>query len=108
MSSPVDEPAWRRAIEDVCAELGWKARAQNDRDRTLVICPLPKDKRLAGALFVVAPSLQRLTVSISYRTKVPPGKWGVMAEAAMRINAGLLGGCLEADQRGEVRYRDGL
>jgi hypothetical protein len=106
---PVDEQAWQRAVEHICAELGWKARIQSTDDHKLVMCPLPADDHFSGVLFVLSTVARRLAVYISYRTKASPEHWNAMSEAITRINFGLLGGCLELDpEGGEARYRDGL
>jgi hypothetical protein len=46
---------------------------------------------------------------VVYRTKLLAQYQITMSEAVARINAGLLGGCMEFDfESGEVRYRDGF
>jgi hypothetical protein len=106
---PINEPAWRKAIEQICAELGWKARVQSTEERILIICPLPEDKYFSGVLFVISGVAKRLVVYVAYRKKASSKHWNAMSEAVTRINAGLLSGCLELDpEQGEVRYRDGL
>jgi hypothetical protein len=105
----VDEPGWRRAIDEVCAELGWQLRVDHAEGTTLVICPLPNEANMKGVLFVIAPVARRLTVYVTYRAEVPPPRREAMLTASALINAGLLSGCFEFDREGgEARYRDAI
>jgi hypothetical protein len=106
---PVDEPAWRLAVEVICSELGWKTRVQSTGERTLIICPLPNDDHFSGVFFVISNIAMRLVMYVAYREKASSEHWTAMSETVTRINSGLLGGCLELDaDQGEIRYRDGL
>ena len=60
INPPVDESAWRRAVDEVCATLGWVPRIETAEGTTLVICPLPGDEHLKGVLFVIAPVARSL------------------------------------------------